>query len=57
MRNWGSTLGGNVVIRRSAIGLDAAREFSFVGISNDTTARAMADAMHHAGASHVAQLE
>lgn len=57
VRNWGATLDGNVVIRRSAIGLDAKREILFVGVSNDTTARAMAEAMHHAGATDVAQLD
>ncbi len=57
VRNWGATIDGDVVIRRSAAGLDAARELLFVGLSNDTTARAMAEAMHHAGASDVAQLD
>ncbi|HKY38528.1 MAG TPA: hypothetical protein VJN18_21440, partial [Polyangiaceae bacterium] len=49
VRNWGATIDGDVVIRRSAAGLNAARQVLFVGVSNDTTARAMAEAMHHAG--------
>lgn len=57
VKNWGATIDGDVVIRRSAVGLDASRRTLFVGISNDTTARAIADAMHHAGASDVAQLD
>lgn len=57
VKNWGATLEGNVVIRRSAIGLSADRELLFVAVSNDTTARALALAMGHAGASDVAQLD
>jgi hypothetical protein len=57
VRGWGATLDGQVVIRRSAIGLDAARRVLYMGVSNDTTARAMAQAMHHAGASDVLQLD
>lgn len=55
VRDWGATLDGNVVIRRSAIGLDDT--FFYVAISNDTTARAIAEAMRHAGAHDVAQLD
>jgi hypothetical protein len=56
-RNWGATLDGDTVIRRSAIGLDEARRILYVGISNHTTARALATGMHHAGAVDVAQLD
>jgi hypothetical protein len=56
-RNWGATLDGDTVIRRSAIGLDEARRVLFVGISNHTTARALATGMHHAGAVDIAQLD
>jgi len=56
-RNWGATLDGDTVIRRSAIGLDESRRVLFVGISNHTTARALAEGMHHAGAVDVAQLD
>jgi hypothetical protein len=54
---WGATLDGETVIRRSAIGLDANRKVLFVSISNHTTARAIAEAMHHAGAVDVAALD
>jgi hypothetical protein len=56
-RLWGATLDGDTVIRRSAIGLDESRRVLFVGISNNTTARALAEGMHHAGAVDVAQLD
>jgi hypothetical protein len=54
---WGSTLDGETVIRRSAIGVDAAGATLYVGISNHTTAPAIARGMHHAGAATVAQLD
>ncbi|HVU03719.1 MAG TPA: hypothetical protein VHE30_18300 [Polyangiaceae bacterium] len=56
-RKWGATLDGETVIRRSAIGIDRSREVLFVSISNHTTARVIADGMHHAGATTVAQLD
>ncbi len=54
---WGSTLDKDTVIRRSAIGLDDTGGILFVGISEATTATAIAKAMNHAGAKHVAQLD
>ena len=54
---WGAALGGETVIRRSAVGLDAGRAVLYVGISNSTTARAIAEGMSHAGGHHVAQLD
>lgn len=54
---WGATLDGETVIRRSAIGIDASGQVLFVGISNHTTANAIADGMKHAGAINVAQLD
>lgn len=56
-RKWGATLDGNTVIRRSAIGLNSTRDVLFVAITNHTTARVLADAMLHAGAVDVAQLD
>ncbi len=56
-RKWGATLDGNTVIRRSAIGLNAARDVLFVSITNHSTARVLADGMHHCGAVDVAQLD
>lgn len=56
-KKWGSTLDGETVIRRSAIGVDAAGTTLYMAISNNTTALAIADGMHHAGAASVAQLD
>ena len=56
-RTWGATIDGKVVIRRSAVGLDSSHDVLFVAVSNDTTATAMANAMRHAGASDIAQLD
>ncbi len=56
-RNWGATLEGKTVIRRSAVGLSQDGQTLFVGISNSTTARALALGMQHAGSVHVAQLD
>jgi hypothetical protein len=54
---WGATLDGDTVIRRSAIGLNAARDVLYVSITNHTSARVLADGMHHCGAVDVAQLD
>ena len=54
---WGATLDKDTVIRRSAIGLSEDAKTMFVGISEATTATAIAKAMHHAGAYQVAQLD
>jgi hypothetical protein len=56
-KKWGATLDGETVIRRSAIGIDKSGSVLFVAISNHTTARVIADGMHHAGATTVAQLD
>lgn len=56
-RNWGATLEGKTVIRRSAVGLSEDGRTLFVGISNSTTARALALGMRHVGARDVAQLD
>jgi len=57
VRRWGATLEGDTVIRRSAIGIDASGKVLYVGITNHTTARAIAQGMFHAGAKDVAQLD
>jgi hypothetical protein len=57
VHKWGSTLDGQTVIRRSAIGIDASGSTLYVGISNHTTAPAIASGMRHAGAVTVAQLD
>jgi hypothetical protein len=56
-RKWGATLDGETVIRRSGIGLNAARDTLYVAISNHTNAKVFAKGMHHAGAVEVAQLD
>ncbi len=56
-RAWGATLDGDTVIRRSGIGLDESRQILFVGIGNHLTALALAEGLHHAGATDVAQLD
>lgn len=55
--SWGAAVGGGAVIRRSAIGLDDKGTTLFVGVSNSTTATALADGMHHAGAVDIAELD
>jgi hypothetical protein len=55
--NWGATLDGDTVIRRSAVGLNAARDILYVSITNHTTARVLADGLRHAGAVDVAQMD
>jgi hypothetical protein len=55
--NWGAALGGGTVVRRSALGLDAGRVILYMGVSNATTARAIAVGMQHAGAVDVAELD
>jgi hypothetical protein len=55
--SWGAALGGETVVRRSALGLDAARSVLYMSVSNATTARAIAIAMQHVGAADVAQLD
>jgi hypothetical protein len=56
-KKWGATLEGDTVIRRSAVGLTPDGKTLLVGISNSTTARALALGMQRAGASTVAQLD
>jgi hypothetical protein len=56
-KNWGATIDGDTVIRRSAVGLDRDGKTLLVGISNSTTARTMALGMQQAGAVTVAQLD
>ena len=55
--NWGAALGGDTVVRRSAIGLDARHEVLYLALSNATSARAIAVGMLHAGGADVAQLD
>jgi hypothetical protein len=54
---WGAKIGGDTVIRRSAIGISEDGLTLYVGIGDFTTAPAIAKAMAHAGAHNVAQLD
>jgi hypothetical protein len=57
IKKWGATLDGETVIRRSAIGINAARDVLYVSITNHTNAKELAEGMRHAGAVEVAQLD
>jgi Phosphodiester glycosidase len=56
-RNWGSTVSGETVIRRSAIGLDKTGKVLFYGLGEAVTAQSLARAMRAAGAEDAAQLD
>lgn len=55
--NWGATIDGETVIRRSAIGLSKDGRILYVGIGDHTTAPKIAEAMQHVGAPTIAQLD
>lgn len=55
--NWGMSVHGSTFIRRSAVGIDRSGGVLYVGIGDALSARALAIAMKHAGAEHVAQLD
>ena len=57
IKKWGATLDGETVIRRSAIGINQARDILYVSITNHTNAKVLAEGMRHAGAVEVAQLD
>lgn len=57
VKSWGAMLGGDVVIRRSAVGLSADRKTLFVSVTNYTTPHALGLALQHVGAVNVAQLD
>lgn len=57
VKKWGATLDGETVIRRSAVGISEDGNILYVGISNHTTAPAIAWGMQHTGAVTVAQLD
>ena len=56
-RNWGAAVGGETIIRRSAIGVDATGSVVFYGLGEAVTAPALARGMKAAGAHGVAQLD
>ncbi|WP_437683294.1 phosphodiester glycosidase family protein [Sorangium sp. So ce131] len=56
-RDWGATVSGETVIRRSALGLDATGKLLFYGLGEAVTARTLAQGMKAAGAHDVAELD
>jgi Phosphodiester glycosidase len=56
-RNWGATVSGETVIRRSAVGLDKTGHVLFYGIGEAVTAQALARGMRAVGAENAAQLD
>ena len=56
-KNWGATVSGETVIRRSAIGIDKAGTTLFYGFGEAVTAQALAHAMRAIGAENAAQLD
>jgi hypothetical protein len=56
-RNWGTTVSGETVIRRSAIGITHGGKVVFYALGEATTAQALAQAMQAVGATGAAQLD
>jgi hypothetical protein len=56
-KNWGATVSGETVIRRSAIGIDKSGTTLFYGFGEAVTAQALARAMQAIGATDAAQLD
>ncbi|MCC6557158.1 MAG: hypothetical protein IT372_29750 [Polyangiaceae bacterium] len=56
-RNWGATVSGETIIRRSALGLDQRGRVLFYGLGEAVTSQSLARAMKAAGAFDAAQLD
>jgi hypothetical protein len=56
-RNWGATVSGETVIRRSSIGVDKTGRVLFYGLGEAVTAQALARGMRAVGAENAAQLD
>jgi len=56
-RDWGATVSGETIIRRSALGIDASGRFLLYGLGEAVSAQTMARAMLAAGARDAAQLD
>lgn len=56
-RHWGSTVSGETVIRRSAVGLDRTGNVLYYALGEHMTAKALAKAMESVGAHDAAQLD
>jgi hypothetical protein len=56
-RNWGASVSGDTIIRRSALGLSRDKRFLFYGLGDAVSARSIGDALLAAGAYDAAQLD
>ncbi len=56
-KNWGASVAGDTIIRRSALGLSHDKHFLFYGIGDAVSARSIGDALLAAGAYDAAQLD
>lgn len=56
-RNWGAAVGGDTIIRRSAIGLSKDGRYLFYALGDATTAQSIGRAMIAVGAQNAAQLD
>jgi hypothetical protein len=56
-RNWGATVGGDTIIRRSAIGLSKDKKHLFYALGDAVTAQSIGRAMITVGAHDAAQLD
>jgi hypothetical protein len=56
-KNWGASVSGETIIRRSAIGLSQDKRFLFYGLGDAVSARSIGDALLTAGAYDAAQLD
>lgn len=56
-KNWGASVDGDTIIRRSAIGLSRDKHFLFYGLGEAVSARSIGDALLAAGAYDAAQLD
>ncbi|APR78030.1 Cobalt-zinc-cadmium resistance protein [Minicystis rosea] len=56
-KNWGATVSGDTVIRRSSIGIDKSGRVLFYGLGEAVTAQALSRAMRAVGAEDAAQLD
>jgi hypothetical protein len=56
-RDWGATVSGETIIRRSALGIDESGRVLFYGIGEAVTSQSIARAMKAAGAHDAAQLD
>lgn len=56
-KNWGATVSGETVIRRSAIGIDASGKTLFYALGEAVTAQSLGQAMKAVGARDAAQLD